>query len=168
LPEEWLIERNQQVGANSLNLLSPSFVVVCRTFAVVFRNSRYSFVTAESHVRLESLCRLPSALNCFLAVVRFSAKLVPAKSSQYSDVGGMHFARSAAEQERRTIFVCIALAKAHEEETGKAPVLDPDFAEDVEEILNHRKPWSPPAWESSSTQASLSPPNAETMPFGKS
>jgi hypothetical protein len=32
---------------------------------------------------------------------------------------------------RRTISECIAFAKAHEEETGKAPVLDPDFAEDV-------------------------------------
>jgi len=45
---------------------------------------------------------------------------------------------------------CIALAKAHEEETEKVPVLDADFAEDaedVEEILSHRKPWNPPAWE---------------------
>ena len=31
LPEEWLIERIQQVGANSRNRLSPSFAVVCRT-----------------------------------------------------------------------------------------------------------------------------------------
>jgi antitoxin (DNA-binding transcriptional repressor) of toxin-antitoxin stability system len=53
----------------------------------------------------------------------------------------------AAEPARRSISECIALAKAHEEETGKAPVLDPDFAEDVEEILSHRKPWNPPAWE---------------------
>ena len=53
----------------------------------------------------------------------------------------------AAEPVRRTISECIALAKAHEEESGKAPVLDPDFAEDVEEILNHRKPFNPPAWE---------------------
>ena len=53
----------------------------------------------------------------------------------------------AAEPTRRTISECIALAKAHEEETGKAPILDPDFAKDVEEILSHRKPWTPPAWE---------------------
>ena len=53
----------------------------------------------------------------------------------------------AAEPVRRTISECIALAKAHEEETGKAPVLDADFAEDVEEILSNRKPWNPPAWE---------------------
>ena len=53
----------------------------------------------------------------------------------------------AAEPVRRSISECIALAKAHEEESGKAPVLNPDFAEDVEEILSHRKPWNPPARE---------------------
>jgi antitoxin (DNA-binding transcriptional repressor) of toxin-antitoxin stability system len=53
----------------------------------------------------------------------------------------------AAEPVRRTISECIALAKIHEEETGKAPVLDADFVEDVKEILSNRKPWNPPAWE---------------------
>jgi antitoxin (DNA-binding transcriptional repressor) of toxin-antitoxin stability system len=53
----------------------------------------------------------------------------------------------AAQPVRRSISECIALAKAHEEETGKAPVLDAEFAEDVEEILGQRKPWNPPAWE---------------------
>ena len=54
----------------------------------------------------------------------------------------------AAEPVRRTISESIALAKAHEEETGEVPVLDPDFAEDVEEIIrSHRKPWNPPSWE---------------------
>ena len=53
----------------------------------------------------------------------------------------------AAEPVRQSISDCIALAKAHEEETGKAPILDPDFAEDVEEILSYRKPWNPPVWE---------------------
>jgi antitoxin (DNA-binding transcriptional repressor) of toxin-antitoxin stability system len=43
---------------------------------------------------------------------------------------------------RRSISDCIALVKAHEEETGKAPVFDADFAEDMEEILSHRKPWN--------------------------
>jgi antitoxin (DNA-binding transcriptional repressor) of toxin-antitoxin stability system len=47
----------------------------------------------------------------------------------------------------RLLSECIALAKAHEEETGKAPVLDPDFAADLEEIVKNRKPWNPPAWE---------------------
>jgi hypothetical protein len=53
----------------------------------------------------------------------------------------------SAEPVRRTISDCIALAKTHEEETGKAQVLDADFAEDLEEILGNRKPWNPPAWE---------------------
>jgi antitoxin (DNA-binding transcriptional repressor) of toxin-antitoxin stability system len=53
----------------------------------------------------------------------------------------------AAGPARRTISECITLAKKHEEETGKVPVLDPDFAEDVEEIVAARKPWNPPTWE---------------------
>jgi hypothetical protein len=40
----------------------------------------------------------------------------------------------------------IALAKSHEEETGKALVPDSDFAADVQDILNHRGRWNPPAW----------------------
>jgi hypothetical protein len=52
-----------------------------------------------------------------------------------------------AEPPRRSISECIALAKKHEEETGEAPVLDPDFAADVEEIIRNRKPWNPPAWD---------------------
>jgi hypothetical protein len=48
---------------------------------------------------------------------------------------------------RRTISECIALAKAHEDELGQAPTLDPDFAADVEEIVRNRKPRNPPAWD---------------------
>jgi antitoxin (DNA-binding transcriptional repressor) of toxin-antitoxin stability system len=47
----------------------------------------------------------------------------------------------------RTIRECIALAKAHEEEAGQAPTLDPDFAADVEEIIRNRQPWNPPSWD---------------------
>ena len=45
------------------------------------------------------------------------------------------------------LFRSITVAKAHEEETGKAPVLDADFAEDVEDIVNKLKPWNPPVWQ---------------------
>ena len=48
---------------------------------------------------------------------------------------------------RGTISECIALAKAHEEETAQPPTLDPDFAADVEQIIRSRKPWSPPLWD---------------------
>ncbi len=53
----------------------------------------------------------------------------------------------AASPVRRTISDCIALAKAHEQETGEAPTLDADFAADVEEIVRNRKPWNPPSWD---------------------
>jgi antitoxin (DNA-binding transcriptional repressor) of toxin-antitoxin stability system len=53
-----------------------------------------------------------------------------------------------AEPVRRTISECIAIAKMHEEETGRAPVLDADFAEDVEAAVKcHREPLNPPAWD---------------------
>jgi hypothetical protein len=48
----------------------------------------------------------------------------------------------AAEPVPGTISACIALAKVREKETGKAPILDSDFATDVEEVLSHRRPWS--------------------------
>lgn len=47
----------------------------------------------------------------------------------------------------RLLSECIASAKAHEEESGKTPVLDPDFAADLDEIIKSRKPWKPPVWE---------------------
>lgn len=53
----------------------------------------------------------------------------------------------AADPGRRSISECIALAERHEQETGKAPVLDADFAKDVEEIRSRRKAWNPPTWE---------------------
>ena len=52
----------------------------------------------------------------------------------------------AAAPARRTISECITLAEAREKETGQSPVLDPDFAADVEEIVRNRKPWNPPTW----------------------
>jgi len=52
-----------------------------------------------------------------------------------------------AEPVRRKISECIALAAAHEQETGQDPTLDPDFAADVEQIIRNREPWNPPSWD---------------------
>ncbi len=76
-----------------------------------------------------------------LARVRAGAEIVIENGER--PVAVLH----AAEPVRRSISECIALAKAHEQETGKAPVLDPEFAEDMEEILSHRRPWNPSTWE---------------------
>ena len=47
----------------------------------------------------------------------------------------------------RTISESIEIARKLQEETGEAPVLDADFADDVAEIIRHRRPWTPPAWD---------------------
>jgi hypothetical protein len=65
LPEEWLIERIQQVGANSCNLLSPAFIAICGSFAAVFCNLRYIFVTAS-----RSNERNQSAIQSFAKTAR--------------------------------------------------------------------------------------------------
>ena len=52
-----------------------------------------------------------------------------------------------ASNTHRTLSECIALARAHEEERGEAPVLDPDFADDMRDIIEHRQTWNPPKWD---------------------
>ena len=48
----------------------------------------------------------------------------------------------------RRLSECIALAKAHEAELGYAPVPDPDFAEDVQAVVeSRREPFNPPEWD---------------------
>lgn len=48
----------------------------------------------------------------------------------------------------RLLSESIALAEEHSEELGYTPTLDPDFAADLEEIINgHRQPLNPPAWD---------------------
>lgn len=47
----------------------------------------------------------------------------------------------------RLLSESIALAKAHAEELGYEPTLDPDFAADLEEIIKSRKPREISSWE---------------------
>jgi antitoxin (DNA-binding transcriptional repressor) of toxin-antitoxin stability system len=47
----------------------------------------------------------------------------------------------------RTISESIEIARRLQRETGEAPVLDADFADDVAEIVRNRKPWTPTAWD---------------------
>jgi antitoxin (DNA-binding transcriptional repressor) of toxin-antitoxin stability system len=75
-----------------------------------------------------------SELSTLMARVRAGAEVIIESGKR--PVATLH----AAEPVRRNISECIALAKAHEEETGRAPALDADFARDVEEIVRHRKP----------------------------
>ena len=100
----------------------------------------YNHVMAKDVIHL-SEAEAASDFTALMARVRAGAEVIIEDGKR--PVAILH----AAEPVRRSISECIALAKAHEEETGKAPILDPDFAEDVEKILGHRTPWNPPAWE---------------------
>ena len=68
--------------------------------------------------------------RALMARVRAGAEIVIEENAR--PVAILH----AADGVRRTVSECIAIAKAHEEESGKAPVLDADFAKDIEEILS--------------------------------
>ena len=47
----------------------------------------------------------------------------------------------------RSMVESLALAEAYVRELGYDPVLDDDFAADMEAILRERKPWTPQPWE---------------------
>jgi antitoxin (DNA-binding transcriptional repressor) of toxin-antitoxin stability system len=47
----------------------------------------------------------------------------------------------------RKISDCIALAARHEREAGQVPVLEPDFAADLAEIVGNRKPREVAEWD---------------------
>lgn len=55
--------------------------------------------------------------------------------------------RVAAEPRVRTISESIALAEAYSKELGYTPVMDADFAADLEEIIANRKPRDNSAWD---------------------
>ena len=78
-----------------------------------------------------------------LARVRAGAEVVIESASGRLPVAVVH----SPNPPHRTISECIALAKKHEADKGESPVLDPEFAADVEERIRNRKPWNPPAWD---------------------
>jgi antitoxin (DNA-binding transcriptional repressor) of toxin-antitoxin stability system len=52
-----------------------------------------------------------------------------------------------AESPRRLLSESIALAEAHAKELGYEPVMDAEFAADLEEIIRNRKPRDTSAWD---------------------
>lgn len=95
----------------------------------------------KKHVIRVSEDRAADEFRSLLQEVRAGAEVVIEHGTR--PVAVLH----AAEPVRRSLSACIAIAKEHEEQTGTAPVLDADFAEDVEAILKRREPWNPPSWE---------------------
>ncbi len=65
-----------------------------------------------------------------------------------SDSGAIAVVRPPdAEFRPRLLSECIAEEKALEAESGDAPVFDPEFGDDLAEIIRNRQPWNPPAWD---------------------
>ncbi len=54
--------------------------------------------------------------------------------------------RKAAESRGRLLSESLAMAEAHAKEMGYEPVMDADFAADLEEIVRNRKPRDTSAW----------------------
>ncbi|MGA9071974.1 MAG: hypothetical protein WB424_17055 [Terracidiphilus sp.] len=55
--------------------------------------------------------------------------------------------RKAVEPRGRLLSESIALAEMHAEEMGCEPVMDAEFAADLEEIIRNRKPRDTSAWD---------------------
>jgi len=57
-----------------------------------------------------------------------------------SDARAVAVLRPAGVSPGRLLSESIAMAEAHAKELGYEPTMDPDFAADLEEIINNRKP----------------------------
>jgi antitoxin (DNA-binding transcriptional repressor) of toxin-antitoxin stability system len=77
-----------------------------------------------------------------MARVRAGAEIVIEKEASPAVV-----LRVAVEPRGRLLSESIALAEAHAEEMGFEPVMDPEFAADLEEIVRNRKPRDTSAWD---------------------
>ncbi|MBV9765916.1 MAG: hypothetical protein JOZ48_13805 [Acidobacteriaceae bacterium] len=76
-----------------------------------------------------------------LARVRAGEEIVIEKESSPAVV-----LRLAPELRGRLLSESLALAETHAKEMGFEPVMDPEFAADLEEIIRNRKPRDTSAW----------------------
>ena len=97
----------------------------------------------SNHVIHISKAEAASNFASLLDRVRAGAKVIIEDGSNPVAV-----LRSAPSRRGRLLSESIAMAEAHAKELGYTPTLDPDFAADLQEIINsHREPLNPPAWD---------------------
>ena len=77
-----------------------------------------------------------------LARVRAGAEIVIEKEASPAAV-----LRVAVEPRGRLLSESIALAEAHAKELGYEPVMDAEYAADMEEIIRNRRPRDTSAWD---------------------
>lgn len=93
---------------------------------------------AQVHISEAELAR---DLHAVLEKVRQGAEVVVERNHQPLAI------LRAATPRQRTISECIALAEQRERERGYAVTLDPEFAAEVEHIVDNRTPWNPSSWD---------------------
>ena len=102
----------------------------------------YNQVMAKDVIHI-SEAEVASKFASLMARVRAGAEVIIE-----NDARPVAVLRSAEPRPGRLLSESIALAEAHAKELGYEPTLDPDFAADLEEIINsHREPLNPPAWD---------------------
>ena len=79
-----------------------------------------------------------------LAQVRSGAEVIIESESGGPPVAVVRPVRS---RPGRLLSESIALAEAHAKELGYEPTMDPEFAADLAEIINERKPRDLPEWD---------------------
>jgi antitoxin (DNA-binding transcriptional repressor) of toxin-antitoxin stability system len=81
-------------------------------------------------------------LPALLARVRAGEEIVIEKEASQAVLP-----RVAVEPRGRLLSESLALAETHAIETGAEPVMDPEFAADLEAIIRNRKPRDMSAWD---------------------
>ena|SRR5436853_2104729 len=103
----------------------------------------YNQIMAKEVIHISEAEAATINVATLLAHVRAGAEVVIE-----NDTRPVAVLRSAEPHPGRLLSESIALAEAHAKELGYEPTLDPDFAADLEEIINsHREPLNPPAWD---------------------
>jgi len=103
----------------------------------------YNQIMAKEVIHISEAEAATTNVATLLAHVRAGAEVVIE-----NDTRPVAVLRSAEPHPGRLLSESIALAEAHAKELGYEPTLDPDFAADLEEIINsHREPLNPPAWD---------------------
>ncbi|MGC2465084.1 MAG: hypothetical protein WA517_07805 [Candidatus Acidiferrum sp.] len=103
----------------------------------------YNQIMAKEVIHISEAEAVTTNVATLLAHVRAGAEVVIENNARPVAV-----LRSAEPHPGRLLSESIALAEAHAKELGYEPTLDPDFAADLEEIINsHREPLNPPAWD---------------------
>ena len=102
----------------------------------------YNHFMAKEVIHISEAEAAATSVATLLAHVRAGAEVVIENGARPVAV-----LRSAEPRPGRLLSESIALAEAHAKELGYEPTLDAEFAADLKEIINSRKPRNVSTWE---------------------